>query len=772
MKNFKVVGKSIPRKDAFAKVSGEAMYASDMHLPGMLHAKVLRSPHPHAKILSIDTSEAEKLQGVKGIAHYWNTSQNLWNGAAPMFTTGPQQERVLDQRVFDNVVRYVGDEVAAVAATTEAIAEAAVKLIKVEYEVLPFVLTPKQATAEGSIALHGEKNITPEGHNIPGEITKLLYGEGDLEDAFKECDYVIEEVYELPVVKQMQMETHSAVASAESDGKVTVWSSTQTPHPTRYILAAAFGMPASKVRVLAPYYVGGGFGARIGLSGKAEPIAMALSLLTKKPVRCCYTRKEDMTASDTRHATTMTIRLGAKKDGTFHALDLHGFFNAGAYCTFSVELPAVAGAMNLPVYNIPHSRYIGHAVYTNTTCAGAMRGFGNPQGNFALERTVDLMAEKLGMDPMALRDKNAMKVGDPWLLPYACDSTELRECMKQGAAAINWDKRNSFDNSGTVKRGIGLAVGTHVSNAWPFCVDFDNAYCAVQVDGSIQVSTGVAEIGTGCSTSLGQIAAETFGVDYEQVSLVFGDTDPTPFDIGNHASRALYAAGLAVQKACELARDKVMDYAAEVGKLNRADIVIENHVIGLKGEKAGSGKEFEAGTAKAMKLDELCYHAHIRNIQFVGLGQIVPPNSPPWHCVFADVSVDTETGQIEVHKIVGAHDVGTAVNPQLVEGQIEGGLVQGIGYALNEEITYNDKGVQQHANMHNYLVPTASDVKNVQSIIVAGDDPHGPFGAKGVGECGLVCPGAAIANAVSNAIGKPINQLPMNTERLYSILHD
>ncbi len=772
MKKFRVVGKSIPRKDAFAKASGEAMYASDMHIPHMLHAKVLRSPHPHAKILSIDTSEAEKLPGVKGIAHYWNTSQNLWNGAAPMFTTLPHTERVLDQRVFDNVVRYVGDEVAAVAATTEEIAEAAVKLIKVEYELLPFVLTPKEATAEGSIALHGDKNVTPEGHNIPAEIVRINYGEGDLEDAFKECDYVIEGVYELPVVKQMQMETHTAVASIEGDGKVTVWSTTQCPHPTRYILASAFGMPASKVRVLAPYYVGGGFGARIGLSGKAEPIAMALTLLTRKPVRCCYTRKEDIIASDTRHATTMTIRLGAKKDGTFHALDLHGFFNAGAYCTFSAELPGVAGAMNLPIYSIPHSRYIGHAVYTNTTCAGAMRGFGNPQGNLALERSVDLMAEKLGMDPMALREKNAMQAGGAWFLPYPCSSSELRECMKQGAAEIGWDKRNTFDNSGTVKRGIGLAVGTHVSNAWPFCVDYDNAYCAVQVDGSIQVSTGVSEIGTGCSTSLGQIAAEAFGVDYEQVSLIFGDTDPTPFDIGNHASRALYAAGLAIKQACEIARGKIMDYAAEVSKLNRDDIVIENHIIGLKGAKPGTDKEFEAGTAKAMKFDEFCYYAHVRNTQFIGVGQIVPPNSPPWHCVFADVSVDTETGQIEVHKIVGAHDAGTAVNPKLVEGQIEGGLVQGIGYALNEEITYNDKGVQQHSNMHNYLVPTASDIAEVKAIIVASNDPQGPFGAKGVGECGLVCPASAIANAVSNAIGKPINQLPINTERLYSILHD
>ncbi len=772
MKDYNVVGKSEKRIDAFAKTNGSAMFSSDLKLPQMLHAKVLRSPHPHARILSIDTTEAEKLAGVKGVAHYWNTSQNLFNGAAPMFTTGPHQERVLDQRIFDHVVRYVGDEVAAVAATTEEIADAAIKLIKVEYEILPFVLTPKEAAAEGAIALHGEKEVTPEGHNIPGEITRIMWGEGDVEDAFKDCDVVVEGVYELPVIKQMQMETHCAVAKTDDDGGVTVWSTTQTPHPTRFILGHALGIPTSKVRVLAPPYVGGGFGVRIGLSGKAEVIAAALALQTRKPVRCNYSRKEDMIASDTRHATTMTVKLGAKKDGTFHALDLHGFFNAGAYCTFSVELPGVAGAMTLAIYNFKHSRYIGHAVYTNTTCGGAMRGFGNPQGNFALESAVDIMAEKLGMDPMALREKNAMRTNESWFLPYQCSSSELRECMKQGAAEIGWDKRNSFDNSGPIKRGIGLAVGTHVSNAWPFCVDFDNAYCTVQVDGTIQVSTGVSEIGTGCSTSLAQIAAETYGVDLDKVSLIYGDTNATPFDIGNHASRALYAAGLAVKEASQQAYDKVVAYAAEVGKLNKDDIVIKNHIIGLDGATVGTTKEFEEGKVKAVKLDELCYHAHIRNIQFIGLGQIVPPNSPPWHCVFADVSVDTETGQIEVNKIVGAHDVGLAVNPQIVEGQIEGALVQGIGYALNEEIVYSAKGVQQHSNMHSYLVPTASDAIDVKSIIVESSDPSGPYGAKGVGECGLVCPASAIANAVSHAIGKQIHQIPMTAERLFNIIND
>lgn len=766
-----IIGRNAPRRDAFDKVRGTAMYTSDIALPGMLHAKILRSPHPHARVVSLDLSAAQAMPGVRAIAHYGNTPHNRYNASAPMFTTVPGLERVLDQLVFDNVVRYVGDEVAAVAADTPEIAQAAVDAIKVEYELLPAVFDAAEAMRPEAPELHPGKNVTPEGRNVPGDIVRLAWGEGDMEDAFRECDEVVEGVFHLPVVKQMQMETQAAVAQMDGDGKITVWSTSQTPHPSRFIIASVFDLPASKVRVLAPPYVGGGFGVRIGLSAKAEVIAVALARLAGRPVKCVYSREEDFIASDTRHGVTVTVRLGAKKDGTFHALDIYGLFNTGAYCSFGVELPGVAGAMGLAIYDMPHKRYIGHSAYTNTTCAGAMRGFGNPQSNLAIERCVDEMALRLGMDPKALREKNIMRAGKPWFLPYPCSSTALQSCIDEGARAIGWDRRDGLDRSGTVRRGLGMAVGTHVSNAWPFCVDFDNAYVTIQVDGSLHVAAGVPDLGTGTSTALPMVAAEAFGLGLDRTSITFGDTESTPFAIGSHASRTLYAAGTAVKAAAEDARNQVLDYAAEMSHRDRAALVIADGVVGLAGAKPGSADDFAQDRAEAVSLGDLCYYAHIRNKQFIGVGRTVPPNSPPWHACFADVSVDTETGQVTVNKLVAAHDVGVAINPQIVEGQIEGGAVQGIGYALTEEITYNAKGRQNQRNMHTYMVPTANDVPEIQSIIVSCEDSQGPFGAKGAGECSLVCPASAIANAVSNALGMPVHQIPLTPERVFAMLH-
>ncbi len=769
-----LIGNTVVRRDAFDKVRGTAMYTSDITLPGMLHAKVLRSPHPHARIVNIDFSEALKIKGVRAVAWHGNTPRNLYNASAPMFTTVPGQERVLDQYVFDSVVRHVGDEVAAVAADTPAIAQAAVDAIKVEYELLPAVMDAREAMKPGSPALHGDKHVTPEGHNIPGEIIRLAWGDGDIDDAFKECDVVVEEDFILPVVKQVQMETQAAVAQVDGDGGITVWSTSQTPHPSRFILASAFGVPASKIRVLAPPYVGGGFGVRIGLSAKAEVIAVALAQLAGKPVKCVFSREEDFIASDTRHGVRFHVRLGAKKDGTFHALDLYGLFNTGAYCSFGVELPGVAGAMSLAVYDMPHKRYVGHSAYTNTTSAGAMRGFGNPQSTMALERCVEEMALRLGMDPLALREKNIMKAGKPWFLPFPCGTTALQACMDAGAKSIGWANRATLDRSGTVKRGIGMAVGTHVSNAWPFCVDFDNAYITVQVDGSLHLAVGVPDLGTGTSTTLPMLAAEAFGVPLDKTSITFGDTQSTPFAIGSHASRTLYAAGTAVKAAAEDARERVLAYLAELAACAPTDLALANGFAcraGKSGAPAGSVDDFIAGKADSVDLGDLCYYAHIRNKQFIGVGRTVPPNSPPWHACFVDVSVDTETGQVTVNKLVAAHDVGVAVHPQIVEGQIEGGAVQGLGYALTEEITYDAKGRQNQRNMHTYLVPTANDLPEIESIIVPCVDTAGPYGAKGAGECSLVCPAAAIANAVSNALSIPVYEIPLTPERVFALLH-
>ncbi|MEL7567990.1 MAG: molybdopterin cofactor-binding domain-containing protein, partial [Dehalobacterium sp.] len=490
MQTLNIIGKNIRRADAVEKVTGKATFSSDLSLPGMLHAKVLRSPHPHARIISIDISEAEKLPGVKAVATWQNTPRVLFNTSATMTFTVPHLTPVLDQYIFDNVVRYVGDEVAAVAAVSEQIAEEALRLIKVEYELLPAVYDPLEAITQEAPVIHKSES----GKNISGEIIRIQLGDG--EKGFDECDLIIEETFKLPTQKQVQMETQAAVAQISADGRVTVWSTTQTPHPSKIILAKVFNIPQSKIRVLNPPYVGGGFGVRIGLSAKAEPIALALAQLTGKPVKIVYSREEDFIASDTRHGGYVTVKLGAKKDGTFHAIKMQSVLNGGAYCSFGAEVPGVLGAMGLSVYRIPHQSYQGYTVYTNRTPAGAMRGFGNPQAMFAIESVVDMIAEKLGIDLLKLHRKNIMQVGDTWCLPYPCSSTGLMECMEKAARSIGWDKRGKINQPGNKKlRGIGMGVGTHVSNSWPFCVDYDNAYITVQQDGSVLLASGVPDIG-------------------------------------------------------------------------------------------------------------------------------------------------------------------------------------------------------------------------------------------------------------------------------------
>ena len=756
---MKYVGNSAERFDAVDKVTGSGVFTTDFSLPGMLYGKVLRSPHPHARITKIDTSAAEKYPGVKAVLTHENTPKHLFNTSATMTFTVPQLKPVLDQYIFTDHVRYVGDEVAAVAATSEYAAAQALKLIDVEYELLPAVFDPILAMEDAAPELHS----CHDGKNIPGDIVRIPFN--DINEGFKNSDFIVEGTFFLPVQKQGQLETQAAVASVESNGKLTVWSTTQTPHPTKIILSTALGMPNSKIRVLNPPYVGGGFGVRIGCSAKAEPIAAALALAAKKPVKVVYSREEDFIASDTRHSGYVYVKLGAKKDGTFQAMDLKSTLNAGAYCSFGVEVPGVLGAMGLAVYRIPHANYYGHCVYTNTTPAGAFRGFGNPQGMSAIESAVDMMAEKLGMDPVELRLKNIIKVGDPWILPYECKSTGLAECLTEGAKKIGWENRGKLKSDDPNKRrGIGVGIGTHVSNAWPFCVDYDNAYLAMHQDGSLQLSIGVPEIGCGSATTLSQLVAETLSVPMSSVTVSQGDTATTPFTIGSHASRTMYAGGTVVVDAARKLKREILDYAARVYNIPANELDIEDGNIIRNYDSRNCEKVAGIG--------EFAYEAHLLNRQFAVVGQTVPGNAPPWHAHFADVEVDLTTGKVNVLKIVAAHDVGRAINPMIVEGQIEGGVLMGMGYATNEEIRYNEKGEQQSFNYGNYMLPTAMDRPEIEAVIIESCDPTGPYGAKGVGETGMVPTPAAILNAVHNALGIRFTELPMSEERVYKALKE
>lgn len=751
----KNIGIGVERKDAYDKVTGKGIFTSDLKFKDMLYAKVLRSPYAHAKIVNIDTSEAEKLPGVKVVATYKNTTQKLFNTSATMVFTVPEEKPVIDQTIFTDTVRYVGDEIAAVAAESEKIAEEAIKLIKVEYEKLDIVLDCLEAQEDSSIKIHP---VEGDINNSPGNPAVLTMG--DFEKAWENCEYKVERKFKLPIQKQAQMETHSAVANYKKTGELIVYSTTQTVHPTKQILGHLFELPESKIRIVNPPYVGGGFGVRIGCSAKAEPIASVLSMMTERPVKICYTREEDFTASDTRHGGYVYVKLGADKNGRFKALKLNAVLDTGAYCSFGVEVPGVLGAVSVSTYNIENIDYEGHAVYTNKVPAGAMRGFGSPQGTFAVERAVDEMAEKLNMDPIEIRKMNIMKVNDPWVLPYECKSTALSECMDKVKESIGWEEKRGKNKGGKgyLKRGVGIGVGTHVSNSAPFCVDYDTIYVRLEGDGSLHIASGAPEIGTAITTSIPQMAAEAVGVNLKDVHLVFGDTDATPFDIGAHASRSLYAVGTALLKASKDLKNEVLEYVSnkwnvEVEKLD----IVDGQIKGLD---------------RALSLKEVAQKAHLDRKRFMKIGQTTPPNAPPWHAQAVEVEVDTETGMIDIIKIAAAHDVGKAINPPVVEGQIEGGVAMGIGYAISEEMTVNERGEAYNHSFARYMLPTFNKIPEIDTIIVESNDPTGPFGAKGIGECGNIPTAPAIVAAVEDALNVKFNEIPLTPERVLKAIEE
>lgn len=744
---YHYVGKSIPRNDGIDKVTGQGKFTHDIYLPHMLYAKVLRSPYAHAKIVSVDISKAEALPGVKAVACCKNTTRVLFNTSATMVTTLKPEEPVLDQQVFPDEVRYIGDEVAAVAAVTREIAGEALKLIEVEYEELPAVFDPLEAIKEEAPDVH----IGTVHKNLCGKGTE--FGIGDVEKGMKEGEVIVEADVVLPRVKQAQMETQAAVADYRMDGQLYVISTTQTPHPTKMILAHIMDMPQSKVHVSNPPYVGGGFGVRIGISGMAEPIACILSRKAGRPVKLVYTREEDFLATDTRHGGYVSAKLAAAKDGTFIALDTTAHLNTGAYATFGVELLGVLGACGTAgTYRIPNLHYKGFPVYTNQQTAGAFRGFGTPQGTFIVETLVDLLAKKLHMDPVELRLKNITKTGDPWFFPFPCASTGLKECIEKAAAEIGWKEKRGKNQTGTIRRGVGLAAGTHVSNAWPFCVDYNAIYMRLEGDGSLHVATGIPEIGPGSTTALMQIAADVVGVPMEDSHMKFGDTEASPFDIGSHATRTLYTVGTVITKVGADLKARILEYAAQV---------LEADVSGLEldmGTIRGGGKE--------ISLKKLAYDAHLSGKQFIAKGCNVPPNTPPWHAQAAEVEVDMETGMIKVLKVAAAQDVGLAVNPVLAESQLEGGVIQGVGYALREEMIYEDNKGFYNSGFHKYMLPTADDHPDVVSILVEEHDPNGPLGIKGIGECGIIPTAPAIVSAVEDAIGIRFFEIPMTPGRV------
>ena len=757
---MKYVGKNIPRNDGFDKATGLGQFTMDVSMPHMLYARVLRSPYAHAKVVKIDTSAAEALPGVVTVCTFENTTNKPFNTSATMVTTPRPAEPVRDQTIFTDEPKYIGDEVAAVAAETEAIAAEAIKRIKVEYEVLPAVYDPVEALKPDSPEvqpLYGNK----EHHNVCGEIVRVTFCEHEpysdeaLERGFAQADVIVDADIKLPRVKQCQMEVHAAVASYKANGTLEIISTTQTPTPTKMIVAYAFDLPESKVRVRNPPYLGGGFGVRIGISGKAELLAAALSMKALRPVKIVYSREEDFIASDTRHGGYMHARLGAKKDGTFVALDTTAKLNTGAYCTFGVELLAVCGVCGTAgTYHIPYLRYMGYPVYTNQQTAGAFRGFGTPQGTAVVEACVDKLAKVLDMDPIRLRKMNTMKPDDKNFFPFSVGSVGTNECLDKAAAEIGWYEKRGKVQTGNKRRGVGIACNTHVSNAAPFCVDYNAVNMIIEQDGSLRINTAIPEIGPGSTTALIQVACDLLGVPFETTTMIFGDSAAAPFDIGSHATRTLYSVSQVMEDAAAELKADILSYAAGKDFLDTdaSALTLENGII------SGNGKE--------MTLKALAYEAHLKGKQFLVSKCKVPDNSLPFAAQAAEVEVDMELGLVKVLKIAAAHDVGKVINPRLCEGQVEGGVLQGVGWAVREEMTYEEGKGFYNTDFHKYMLPTADDHPEIISILVESNDPKGTFGMKGIGEVGCIPTLPAIFSAVEDATGVRFEEAPLTPDRV------
>lgn len=750
------VGKRVPRVDGIALVTGSAKYTADLSLPGMLHGRILRSPHPHAKILNIDTSKAKALRGVKAVITGKDTA-GIKFGIIPF----PPFEDDLGLAI--NKVRFIGDEVAAVAAISEDIAEEALDLIDIEYEVLPAVFDPEEALKEGAPIIHDDEDRESpfRGTNI-ANISSFNFG--NIEEGFKEADYIFEDEFTTNNQHQMYMEPHAALAEWDNSGKLTLWSTTQTPFMLRRDLAKVLNMPENRIRVIKPR-LGGGFG------GKHEMLSLdfcacLLSQKTGKPVKIVYSREEDMISSRGRHPFKIKLRTGIKKDGLVVAKDCTCFVNNGAYCSHGPAIMAAGGGMGIVgVFNYRNVRFHGTLVYTNTVAGGAYRGFGSLQVHFADDVHMENIARELGIDAVELRLRNAVHSGDHLANGEIITSCGLSDCIKITAENLKLGEGNLGPGE-----GIGQACNTYVSGGKIFFPhDSSSAFVKVNEGGTLTVYTGASDIGQGLDTTMCQIAAEVFKIPTEKVSIVTADTELTPMDLGSFASRATFMAGNAVLAAARDAQKQVLEFVAEKLEANVDDMEMENERIVVKGTEIGMSLS-DATTAALVSP---------KGISFLGRGYYNPPTelidyqtgigniSPAYTfgAQAAKVFVDSETGEVKLKEIDGACDVGVAINPMSVEGQMEGCVCHGLGMAVSENL-YKENGLVLNPSILEYKMPTAMDMPSMTTTIVEPIDPEGPFGAKGFSEgCQVpTCP--AIANAICNACGVKLRDLPMTPEKV------
>ena len=773
--NDSLIGKRIPKMDAPEKASGKTRYVHDINLPGQLHAKILRSSQVHAKIVSIDTSAARALPGVHAVITGadvpWQRPIGVAKDHLPLKT-----DRVRSPR----------DEIAAVAAESEEIAAAALKLIKVLYEPLPIVATSEESLKPGATLVHGDDLIVPGPDGKPQVVHKgskdnvamtFDYGQGDIAKGEADSDTVVEDVFWLHYVTHCCMGVSGVLAEFDAQENLLLYSNTQVPFLHKREFAELMGMDPGRIRIIQPP-IGGGFGSKLDIY-PFEPIAIYLAKITRRPIKLVFTREEEFAASPTRQPVLLKMRSGCNKDGKLTFRDVETVHDNGAYTSWGATTPFVMMQTISSLYRVPNCRYRTRAIYTNNPYAGSFRGYGNLQATFAVEAHMDKLAEAIGKDPLEFRLDNAQEPGEVTPQGMHFKSCGFKNCLKTAAEHSDYQEKfrtsiSKWNNGNPIKRGVGMASMLHVGGGAKI-YQSDGCGTIIKIDDFAHVTliTGASEIGQGSETVLAQLACEELGLPLSAVTVVNSDTDIKPWDVGVHASRTTFIAGNSAIGAARKAKAKILVTAA--AKFN-----VEPDTLNLR---AGCVIEKASGK-KLIEIDKL-----IRSLHFSDKAELVmtthyyePPSQKQdkafrgdvsaayaWATQVVEIEVDTDTGIVKLLKVTGAHDVGRVINRLGIEGQIEGGVVMGQGYALTENLIV-ENGVVRNPNFRDYKLVTAPEIPEIDISFIETMDGEGPQGAKGVGEAPAICVAAAVANALYNATGVRITALPFTPENVYRAL--
>ena len=771
MRKTDQVGRSVRKVDALSLATGTGRFTNDFDVQDPLWLALLYSPHAHARIKKIDVSEAARMPGVVDILHHGNVRRVLHTTAGQ----GYPEPSPYDTLLFDKKVRFVGDRVALVVAETIDTAKRALKKIKVEYEPLEPLFDPERATEKGSVLLHTEDEhmLIPATYdpnkNLAARIDMSI---GSVEKGFLEADFIEEHEYSVHYASHCAMEPHAAVAKFDERGRLVIISTTQVPFHARRITSMLVGVPIGMIRVIKPR-IGGGFGGKQEVL--LEPLVALVAWKHKRAAKLVLSRQEVFVSTRTRHPMRIKLKTGAKNDGTITALELDGLLNAGAYGSHALTVLSNVGSKVLPLFNkIPNIRFFGRSVYTSLPAGGAYRGYGATQGYFALNQQIDMIARRTGHDYLDWVKSWHIRAGETSEVFRALGegkegvdqtikSCKLDECIDRGAEAIEWykkrDKRKKIGKDRV--RGVGAAVGMQGSGI-PL-IDMASASMKMNEDGSFNLYVGATDIGTGSDTILAQIAAEVLAVPTDKIIVLSSDTDLTPFDTGAYASSTTYVSGKAVEQCAGKLRSQIIDTAAAMLQTEPGSLVTER------------ARVRDTGAGKSVSYEEIALRAFYERDQFQpqASASFTPTESPPpFIAQFAEVDVDIRTGRVEVVKFVSCVDCGVPINPKLAEGQVEGATVNGISYALCEDYKFDSTGRMTNPSFWDYKIYTASDIPKIVTILVDSYEESGPFGAKSIAEIAINGPAPAIANAIYDAVGIRVYDLPITPQKVWKRLQE